>query len=131
AYLSRYQGLQAELQSQRGVETLYGLKKFSEAPLVGKGLGFPVPLTVNQFGVQDPGPPGESDHVGYLHNVWVYLGMDLGVVGLMAYVVFFGAAVLAGLRRGGLSDDALLASAVTVLALLIYFTVEAAFREIQ
>jgi len=131
AYLSRYQGLQGELQSQRGAEALYGLKKFSEAPVLGKGLGFPVPLAVNQFGVEDPPPSDEADHVGYIHDVWIYLCMDLGVLGLVGYVAFFGTAVVSALRRGGWNDDGLLAAAVTVVTLLAYFTVEAAFREIQ
>ena len=49
----------------------------------------------------------------------------------MGYVAFFGTAVVSALRRGGWNDDGLLAAAVTVVTLLAYFTVEAAFREIQ
>ena len=130
-YVARFEGLQTELTSQRAVETLYGLRKFSEAPVLGKGLGFPVPLAVNQFGVTEPVPTGSSDHVGYLHNVWIYLGMDLGIFGLVAYLAFFTAAVVSGLRSRGGERDAMVAASFTVGTLLLYFSVQAAFREIQ
>ena len=130
-YLARFEDLQDELRSQRAVETLYGYSKFSEAPILGKGLGFPVPLAVNQFGATEPVSVATSDHVGYLHNVWIYLCMDLGLLGLVAYLAFFAASIRTGLKSGASAGDATVAVSVTVATLLLYFTVEAAFREIQ
>ncbi|TMB31929.1 MAG: O-antigen ligase family protein [Deltaproteobacteria bacterium] len=130
-YLARFEDLQDELRSQRAVETLYGYSKFSEAPILGKGLGFPVPLAVNQFGATEPVSVATSDHVGYLHNVWIYLCMDLGLLGLVAYFAFFAASIRTGLKSGASAGDATVAVSVTVATLLLYFTVEAAFREIQ
>jgi len=130
-YLARFEDLQDELRSQRAVEPLYGYSKFSEAPILGKGLGFPVPLAVNQFGATEPVSVATSDHVGYLHNVWIYLCMDLGLLGLVAYLAFFAASIRTGLKSGASAGDATVAVSVTVATLLLYFTVEAAFREIQ
>jgi hypothetical protein len=127
AWLARYGGVEEELQSQRGVEALYGLTRFRQAPLFGNGLGFPVPLAVNQFGAKDA-PVLESDHVTYIHNAWIYFAMDLGLAGLFAYAAFF-ASVLFASRRA--ASDVNRAVAVCLVTLLAYFTVEAAFREVQ
>ena len=54
--------------------------------------------------------------------------MDLGVVGLLTYVAFFALSIARGLRGGG---EMQFAVAATVVTLLVYFTVEAAFRQIQ
>jgi hypothetical protein len=129
-YLSRYQDLEGEVTSSRAVEALYAVQKFRQSPVLGKGLGFPIPVAINRFGVTDPAPSDQPDHVGYIHNVWLYLLMDLGVIGLAAYLALFGSAVMAGLRRKP-REDAQVAAAATVAVLLLYFTVEAAFRVIQ
>jgi hypothetical protein len=129
-YLARFGDFESEVQSSRAVEALYAVQKFRQSPLVGKGLGFPVPIAINSFGVTDAPPPDQPDHVGYIHNVWLYLLMDLGVIGLAAYLALFGSVVMAGLRRKA-REDVQIAAAATLVALLIYFTVEAAFRVIQ
>jgi len=131
-YLGRFEGLDEEVQSSRAVEILYALKNFLAAPLAGKGLGYPVPLAINQFGVAASLRGDQAvDHVGYVHNLWLYLAMDLGALGLAAYASFFACALFTGLRRGGLKSDVKVAAAVTVATLLAYFTAEAAFRQIQ
>jgi O-antigen ligase len=129
-YLLRYQNLEQEAVSSRALEALYAVKQFEESPLVGKGLAYPVPIAINRFGVSEPPPPGQSDHVGYIHNLWLYLCMDLGLFGLATYLAFAGSTVIAGLRRRP-PDDATFAAAATVITLLIYSTVEAAFHLIQ
>jgi O-antigen ligase len=128
-YLARFQDFEAEATSSRAVEALYAVQKFRESPLLGKGLGYPIPAAINRFGSTDPAPPNQPDHVGYIHNLWLYLCMDLGIAGLLAYAAVFGLAVYAGLARR--KEDVQLAAAATVLTLLLYCTVEAAFRVIQ
>jgi len=131
-YLSRFKGLDEEVQSSRAVEILYALTKFAESPLLGKGLGYPVPIAVNQFGVAvSARGDQQADHVGYVHNVWLYLAMDLGLLGLIAYIGFFATAIFSGLRRDRRKSDVMVAAVATVLILLGYFTAEGAFRQIQ
>jgi O-antigen ligase len=129
-YLQRYDDLQGEVQSSRAVEALYAIRAFQQSPVTGKGLGFPVPIAINTFGLNEAPPADQPDHVGYIHNVWLYLCMDLGLAGLAVYLTFFGSAIVAGLRRGQ-RQDFQVAAAAALATLLIYFTVEASFRLIQ
>ena len=129
-YLSRFQDLETEAVSSRAVEALYAVQKFRESPLVGKGLGFPVPIAITTFGLAEAPPPDQPDHVGYIHNLWLYLCMDLGVAGLLGYLAFFGTAAAAGLRRNA-RKDLRFAAAAALVTLLAYCTVEASFRLIQ
>ena len=106
---------------------------FARSPVVGNGLQFPVPIAVTYFGRPDSDIGDLGSTVGYLHNVWVYLLMDLGVVGLLAYVGCFAAAVLQARRMDWrkLRISNRFAAVALIAILLLYCTVEAAFRQVQ
>ncbi|MBI3488972.1 MAG: O-antigen ligase family protein [Acidobacteria bacterium] len=92
-------------ESGRINEYLFGLSRFMDSPIWGMGLGFPVPTeliygsTSSQFlasyALMNP-------TVGYLHNFFVYLLMDMGVTGLLSYLAVMVFSIQALWRIGGL-----------------------------
>jgi O-antigen ligase len=132
-YLGRFEDMGSEVTVvSRRLERAYGLDKFAESPLFGNGLAYPVPFSLQQDipGAELERPANGEDWVGYLHNLWVYLLMDLGLFGLVAYVGFLGGALLVAWRRGGVAEVGW-GPAVALTTLLLYFSVEAAFRLVQ
>ena len=61
--------MSGEAQSSRVIEVVYGLRRFAEAPVLGKGLGFPIPAAINRFGLTEPefGSNRRSDTTVPLH----------------------------------------------------------------
>jgi hypothetical protein len=118
----------------RGWEIQYAWSQFLASPVWGNGLGHPIPVdVVHDFSfAEDVGT--ESDSVGYIHNVWLYMLMDLGVSGFLAYVGFFLPAIVANLRSLRQRDryhDLKYCALLTVAVMLIYTSCQAAFRLIQ
>ena len=132
-YSRRFSELGEEAGSARAAEIAYGLAMFARSPVVGNGLQFPVPIAVTYFGRPDSDIGDLGSTVGYLHNVWVYLLMDLGVIGLLAYLGCFAAALWQARRSEGpsLRVSNKFAAVALIAVLLLYFTVEAAFRQVQ
>lgn len=118
----------------RGHEIEYAWNEFLSSPFWGHGLGHQVPVEVIfDFSVsQDVG--GEEESVGFIHNVWLYMLMDLGLTGFLAYVGYFLVPMLFALRRWRIRDrfhDLQFCAALTVAFLMTYTSCQAAFRLIQ
>jgi hypothetical protein len=113
---------------ERMTEVRYALESFARSPLTGNGLGYGVPIAA--LG----GRSGKAV-VGFIHNVWAYLLMDLGVVGFAAYVAFILLPVCRAWRARRRLDArqraCALAAALVVAGLMAFATVSATFRLIQ
>jgi len=125
AFVQRFTNLEEAASSPRAKEIAYAVSNFLRSPIVGNGLGFRVPVSVNEFE-----PVTGALWVPYMHNVWAYLLMDLGIVGFLGYVGFFAGAAYVGWSRYRVESPGFTAL-LLMAALLLYFTVEAAFRQIQ
>jgi len=106
------------------IRCAFGL--FLESPIWGNGLGCPVP-TYYVY---------ESAYHRYIHNVWLYLLMDMGLIGLTFYVLF----LVKSLRPTAGSDldpqakalsRAQRCARMSIVGLILYATCQAAFRGIQ
>jgi hypothetical protein len=123
--VSRFDSLGAERDTSRGLEWDYVFAMFSESPIVGKGLGWQVPADIAFYRVT--GLDGsEAASVGFVHSLSGYLAMDLGIIGLMLYLIM----VLPRFRRWN-SDDLQLFSLVALGLLLLFCNTQASFRQIQ
>lgn len=122
--------LNAEDMGSRGGEIQYAWNQFRSSPIWGHGLGHGIPVDVgHDF---HNGPDGDS--VGYIHNLWMYLLMDLGLTGFLAYVGLFLPGILAALpslRRRDYAHDLRFCALLTVVVMLTYTSCQAAFRLIQ
>lgn len=119
--------------NSRWMELEYAFAQFLESPLLGKGLGHQIPAEVTFAGDWETIAMAGVDTVGYMHNVIGYLLMDLGLPGLIAYVGFILAVLLrsrAAFRSSG-ELEAWWAAVVVVCALVLWFALQAAFRQIQ
>ncbi|MDD4599653.1 MAG: O-antigen ligase family protein [Negativicutes bacterium] len=124
-YKKRFENIGDELSSRRYLEVEYALTNFVDSPLLGKGLGYPV--------------PGFADHVGsqvaYIHNLWAYLLMDLGLFGFAGYLGFVVYPLIKAMwirfRSKSPPDAVYACSVMCIMEILIFCTVEATFRQIQ
>jgi O-antigen ligase len=113
---------------RRGLEIQVAWDAWMEAPVVGRGLGFQ--LSTSEV-AESTSEHEIADKVGYIHNVWMYMLMDLGLLGLATYVAFVVPAFWVSIVRFGDNRfDAMLrfTAAITLTTLLIYTTKQAAFR---
>lgn len=125
AVLSRFVKHQDRGLVDRGDELQYAESQFLSSPVVGVGLGKQIPL-----GAVD----SREQNVGYIHNLWAYLLMDMGLLGFAPYAVFFGYAIWQGIksRQSELACPQLcFGAAMAIASLLIFFTCQASFRSIQ
>jgi O-antigen ligase len=116
--------------SARQLERKFGLDQFYDSPIVGKGLGFQVPAALSfNDDIAALLSTTDRDTVGYLHNILVYLLMDLGLVGLTLYGSYW-IAVLFTPRRiaEGRATRGLIA---VILGMGVFFMTSASFRSIQ
>jgi hypothetical protein len=91
--------------SARMREISYALERFLESPIVGNGLVCPIPVEVAFFGREDylAGVERQQDdytHVAFLHNIVMYLLMNLGVLGFLGFSLF-----VLGASRGFVSES--------------------------
>ncbi|MEM6640867.1 MAG: O-antigen ligase family protein [Pseudomonadota bacterium] len=124
----RFASVGEEVESVRGRELSYALSNFSESPLVGKGLSFPVPVAITRG--DDAWNNYDSDTVRYIHSFPGYVLMDMGLLGVVAFGAFWVTAVFSGwhARSASVVGEAAFWSLITVLA---FFLISAAFRQIQ
>lgn len=118
----------------RGYEIEYAWNEFLLSPFWGHGLGHQIPVEVvfDFSASKDAG--GDEESVGYIHNVWMYMLMDLGLTGFLAYVGYFLLPVLCAVQNWRIRDryhDLQFCAAFTVTFLMIYTSCQAAFRLIQ
>jgi len=116
--------------SARQLERKFGLAQFYESPIVGKGLGFQVPAELSfNDDIAALLSTTDRDTVGYLHNILVYLLMDLGLVGLTLYSSYWIAVLFARHRVvEGRTTRGLIA---VILGMGAFFMTSASFRSIQ
>ena len=130
-FVGRFESINEEVNSTRALELEYALDKFTDSPIFGKGLGYPVPIEITYAGDQSRIALSETPYVTYTHNVLGYMLMNLGAIGLLFYSLFFALPVLS--RPNGntfISNTRSLAIALIAL-LLSMFLVQATFRQIQ
>lgn len=130
----RFQNLWQELSLSRAIEIRYALLQFARSPILGNGLGYQVPVEIIHAGNWGIITQLTVNTVGFLHNVWAYLLMDLGLVGFVTYFLFVGSALWNGLRNrsnGTFSAQVKYNAAISLTTILMFFTVEASFRLIQ
>lgn len=114
----------------RSAERAYALRHFWEAPLFGKGLGFPVPIELTRT-------PAAAlrfsvDHVSYIHNLPAYILMTSGLAGLALFTaILFPPLLKMRFILAGRASLTLEAAMVCYLSLLVFFLVSASFRQIQ
>jgi hypothetical protein len=83
----------------RKLETRFALEQFMEAPILGKGLSYPVPSNLIFRGQEDYLKCLESLHdkkypfVFYLHNLAAYVAMTMGLAGIAAVVLIAAGAI--------------------------------------
>ncbi len=110
----------------RAHELRFAYTSFLDSPIFGNGLGCPVP------GVYT----GDSDYYRSIHNVWLYLLMDLGLIGCCFYVLFILASLGTNDRNESSPKLEIYARArwcakLATGALLLYASCQAAYRGIQ
>lgn len=139
AFVARFQDIRVEMKSSRILEIKYAYDQFLQSPLLGKGLGNPVPVEVTFAGdMEFIARAVNVDTVGYIHNLPMYLLMDLGLWGFIAYFGLIADTCLRGrnARRYGEMASAQAsmlrrAALVVVIGLMTFFCVQASFRHIQ
>lgn len=127
--LQRFEGSdEEETFGRRALEIQTAWDAWMQSPVMGRGLGY-------QLSTSDVAEERDefevADKVGYIHNVWMYMLMDLGLLGLATYVAFVLPAFWVSIVRFGDNRfDAMLrfTAAITLTTLLIYTTKQAAFR---
>jgi O-antigen ligase len=121
-------GAQNRADSERSVELRHAWQSFRQSVVVGNGLGYGIPAQAVELRMN-------REKVGYVHNVWVYMLMDLGVLGLIAYASFVALPLWRAWRRrrrfGPSARACLIAAGVVLVMLMAFTTVEATFRLIQ
>lgn len=131
----RFQNISLEGELSRTVEIEYALQQFAHSPILGNGLGYPIPVVIIFAGDwENVVQLLDVTTVGFIHNLWAYLLMDLGIVGFCAYLWFVGGALWKGWRdrKGGTClAQVKFNAAISLIAILLFFTVEASFRLIQ
>lgn len=123
--LERFDSLAVERDGSRAAEWTYAMAQFAASPLVGWGLGWPVPADIAFLGVEDADGT-QAASVGFVHSVFAYLAMDLGVIGILLYFGF-----IFPRMPGKSTDDLVFFSSVTIILLLLFCNTQAAFRQIQ
>lgn len=130
----RFAELSIELESSRAKEVEYALSQFAEAPAFGKGLGYQVPVEVTFYGDWALlARVVTQESVGYIHSVWAYMLMDLGIFGALAFSIFLlgGCVKHRRVLTRKSSDDVRRVAILSILAMALFFSVEASFRQIQ
>ena len=117
-------------ESSRLDEIRYALGQFVQSPVFGKGLGQQMPAIIKFSGDWEQVAIAGVDTVGYVHNVAAYLLMNLGALGLAAYVAFIVPGLRAGWRLRGTSPEAAAALAA-IVCLLWWSSIQPSFRHIQ
>lgn len=125
---TRFSSVADEVESVRSRELRFALKNFVESPVVGKGLSFPVPVAITRG--DDAWDNYESSTVRYIHSFPGYVLMDTGLLGVIAFGGFWLVGMANGWRMkryGGRFH----AAYWTLVTLIGFFLVSAAFRQIQ
>lgn len=137
AIVERFQSTNAEFESSRLSEWKYALSQFATKPVLGWGIGWQVPAEVTFEGAMETlladGVELPSS-AGYVHNVTGYLIMDLGLAGLLLYYGFYLSAAARGLMRkpaDAAARNLRIMTWLSLVSILVYFQVQAAFRLIQ
>lgn len=134
-FVMRFLALNGELSSSRVMEIRYALQRFAESPVIGNGLGYPVPAEIH-FGGNLENVRNNSDikPFRYIHNLFGYLLMDLGVLGCVSYIWFVVGALWKGWcgERGSKGSVQIkFSAAISLISLLTFFMAEPSFRHIQ
>lgn len=136
--VSRFETISNESRdNSRLYEIEYALDAFAKSPIFGNGLGHSIPVSVIFFDDLNIFYELQTDRVRYIHNVWAYLLMDLGLFGLLTFLgifirpIIFGLSCHSGLQQGNPVKTTAFSLAWVIVMLLIYSTVEAVYRQIQ
>jgi hypothetical protein len=114
----------------RSLEVDFAMSVFSQSPLLGGGLGYPIP-------VQEVRPESLHDifdkrHVSYIHNFLAYALMCFGLVGTLLIAAIFLHPILRNIKSlFSMKYKQKQAAIISLLVLLPYFQVSASFRQIQ
>lgn len=136
--ISRFAAIGNELiDGSRNYEREYAMQIFLSSPLFGAGLGTPVPVSI--IFANDPLVfyDIDKDYVRYVHNIWMYMLMDLGGVGLLIYVSIYAKPVWTGFYRQlwnrKFDSEAIQRFSFSwiIIIALIYSTVEAVYRQVH
>lgn len=129
----RFQNFAQEGSSSRAMEIRYALQHFMNSPIVGNGLGYQIPAEVTFYGDWELIKRAvEVKSVGYIHNLWAYLLMDLGILGFLFYSSFTLGALINGCWEiRSTSSQLKLGLVILLISLLMFFTISASFRQIQ
>jgi len=124
--------IESGLGGRRSLEAEYALETFHGSPLLGAGLGYEVPISYIEYRNEIAWLEGNT--VTYIHNVWMYLLMDLGLAGLVTYGLFTITPVVRGfMARSDRSEwgELRLCIGVSMGTILIFSTCQACFRSVQ
>lgn len=119
-------------ESRRYLEVRFAAESAMNNLALGNGLGAPVPI--DAF---DPGYNldwANTEAVAYIHNVWFYFLMDLGVPGMLFFCAFVFLPLWCSWRSRRSDDEhscLRVCAGVAIAALLAYTSCQAAFRGIQ
>lgn len=130
----RFSRVADELSGSRIMELRYAFGEFAKAPLLGHGLGHEIPLEITLSEHWDLIARSEKQSVSYMHNIIGYLIMNLGLVGLISYAGM----IISPLKgctpyahRPTVIRTVRFSALCTVIALMWWFFIQAAFRLIQ
>ena len=131
-WLLRFAGANKDL--ARLTEIRYGLAQLIEAPILGKGLGHPVPSHISVIGQEKKlqeleARRGKSyPHIFMLHNFTAYIAMTMGLLGLVALAIIGIGAAAAVLRARTPETYAAFAA---LLALAAFSQISASYTLLQ
>ena len=135
---NRFEMTDATFEASRLAEWGFALDNFVKNPLFGGGIGLQVPAEITFYGADINSLNTFMvipDSSGYVHNVTAYLMMTLGAIGVGIYYFIMAGSLLslAFVRRWHDPHMRRLAltAALSLISLLVYFQVQAAFRMIQ
>lgn len=115
----------------RMLEIEYAWSVFQSSPLWGGGLGLDVPLNLTRPTYAEQSELWASDSVSYIHNFPLYLLMVGGVVFFALFLILLKFAGVLSVRNFFSSDKYVQSAVWCSLALIVFFTTSAAFKQIQ
>jgi O-antigen ligase len=131
---ARFQGSDSDGLGTRAWEIQYAWEQFLASPIWGQGLGHQIPIDVVHDLSDSLSAHLEEDSVGYMHNVWMYMLMDLGLTGMLSYLFAFASPMCGAwraMKRRGRYEDLQFCLFLTLGLMLLYTSCQAAFRLIQ
>lgn len=110
-------------------EILFSIEQFVDAPLFGKGLAFPIPVSQTRGAVM--GSLFNENEVRYIHNIFFYFLMDTGIIGTFLIVTILLFPLKDFLQIFKKKNLILEGASMCLLSLIAFFLVSASFRQIQ